>query len=352
MPHKIDNAFKRRYEILPQMQIYAGMRPTWVPHLMYNYQPNLRSDVCNTDEHGLRFTHRNGSALDFSKFMELSEPKGLLCGSGAAFGVGASSDSKTISSMLNQDSQTAWFNFAGPPHTSTQELFRFQLFLPKVDQVVLFTGLNNLAIHTSSPFFSDIYGSIFLQSSFQLLNQAGTGIELMKYGLRRLPSRAARLWNRFLPFRSNLVKPETTAIDFATRYQQSLSILGRDLDIWASLRDRLGFSLLFILQPRAPWMNKTLSSEEEELQEIYSTVAIGANRWGDTWKRLEEPLNHAYPSYRNDTKQICEERGINWADANELLPKEGWLFCDYANLTDQGQKLSAEIIRANCQNRD
>ena len=92
MTKTIDNAFKRRYEILPQMQTYAGMRPTWVPHLMYNYQPNLRSDVCNTDEHGLRFTHRNGTTLDFFSFMELSEPKGLLCGSGAAFGVGASSD--------------------------------------------------------------------------------------------------------------------------------------------------------------------------------------------------------------------------------------------------------------------
>jgi len=339
----IDQAFKRRYEILPQMQTYAGMRPSWVPHLMYNYQPNLRSEVCNTDEHGFRFTHRNDAVLDYSSFLDLSGPKGLLCGSGAAFGVGATADSETIASKLNQNSDTAWFNFAGPPHTSTSELLKFQLFLPKVERVVLFTGLNNLALHTSSPLFSEVYGSIFLQSSFQLLNQAGTSSEFLRYALRRLPGRMSRVWKRFLPSRkttSSLVE----APDFQTRYQQSLAILRRDLDVWASLRDRLGFSLLFVLQPRTAWMGKKLSKEEQELQDIYSTVALGPSRWGAAWQNLEGPLNNIYPTYRDDTNQLCRERDIQWADANQLLPKDGWLFCDYANMTDRGQELSAELI--------
>ena len=347
MSKTIDQAFKRRYEILPQMQTYAAMRPSWVPHLMYNYQPNLRSGVCNTDEHGFRFTHRNGSVLDYSSFVELPGPKGLLCGSGAAFGVGATADSETIASKLNQASDMTWFNFAGPPLTSTQELLRFQLFLPKVERVVLFTGLNNLALHTSSPMFSEVYGSIFLQHSFQLLNQVSNSADFLKYALRRLPGRMSRVWKRFLPSRP-ASSNQSEAPDFQTRYQQSLAILKRDLDVWASLRDRLGFSLLFVLQPRTAWMEKTLSQEEQELQEIYSTVALGPSRWGAAWANLEGPLNGIYPTYRDDTNQLCREREIQWADANQLLPKGGWLFCDYANMTDRGQELSAELILA-CQ---
>ena len=91
-------------------------------------------------------------------------------------------------------------------------------------------------------------------------------------------------------------------------------------------------------------MEKTLSEEEQELQNIYNTVALGESRWGPTWQNLEGPLNDIYPYYRDATYQICQEMGIQWADANQLLPQDGWLFCDYANLTDLGQELSAELI--------
>ena len=154
---------KRRYELIPQMRAYEKMKVVWVPHLMNLYQPNYRSAVCNTDENGFRYTFKNASHLSYADFQREPGPKGLLCGGSTAFGVGATQDSCTIASYLNRDPNMTWFNFSGMGQTSTQELMRYGLFGPKVDQVVLFTGVNNLLIHTLSAFFSEVYGAFSLK---------------------------------------------------------------------------------------------------------------------------------------------------------------------------------------------
>ena len=99
-----------------------------------------------------------------------------------------------------------------------------------------------------------------------------------------------------------------------------------------------------MLQPILTWMDKNLSPEEEELLDIMDQV--GWRRWGGQVRAL----NDSYTRYREDTRRLCEERGILWSDFNELLPREGWLFCDRTHLTDRGQELAAEIISSLIEN--
>ena len=335
----------RRYELIPQMQAYDQLRSSWVPHLMYVNEPDFRSDVCNTDEHGFRLTHKNDEVLDFQKFQQTTGRKAVLCGASTVFGTGATSDSATMPSVLNRDSDTTWFNFGGMAHTSTQELLMYLLFRPKSECVVLFSGINNLAIHAWSPYFSEVYGSIFNQSLFQILNRIDGHGQYLKYLSTRLLDRFVRRLRGLVPFipqDSDMV----LSADLDMRYQSSIEILARDLDVWVMLRDQLGFSLTFVLQPISVWMSKNLCPQEQEL--IGQLDESGRRQWGESGGELQRYMSDSYPRYRSDTQQLCERRGIKWVDCNQMLPDEGWLFVDRTHLTDYGQELAAEVIKSEC----
>ena len=333
----------RRYELIPQARVYDDLRFQWVPHLMYTNPQSYRSDVCNTDEHGFRLTYKGGLALDFDGFQQAAGPKALLCGASTVFGVGASSDAATIASVLNRDCAETWFNFGALAHTSTQELLMYLLFRPKADRVVILSGINNLTIHTWSPFYSSVYGSIFGQSLFQILNRIGSHREYLQYLSSRVLDQVKQRLRRALPF-SSPVAAAGAAIDQEERYRSSLAILSRDLDTWAVLRDQLGFSLTFILQPISVWMNKNHSPEEEEL--IGQLDAAGRRQWGEAGSPIQKYLTDVYPRYRDDVQRICQTREIQWMDINHEMPKDGWLFCDRTHLTDKGQEIAAGIIKS------
>jgi len=281
--------------------------------------------------------------LDFWKFQEVSGAKALLCGGSTVFGVGATSDASTIPSVLNRDSDMTWFNFGGMGHTSTQELLMYLMFRPESDHVVILSGINNLTIHLASPHFSDVYGSIFSQSLFQILNRIGSHRQYLQYLSGRVLD---RLISKFRPNGAPDSKGANTAstLDLDQRYQSSLKITARDLDVWAMLRDQLGFTLTFVLQPISVWMSKSLSPEEAEL--IGQLDVAGRRQWGESGDPVLQYLSDAYPRYRSDLQGICETRGIKWADCNTMLPDEGWIFCDRTHLTDHGNELVSAAIQS------
>ena len=332
----------RRYKLIPQARAYDEMRLRWVPHLMYTNPANYQSDICNTDEHGFRLTHKGSEVLDFKAFQQAAGPKALLCGGSTVFGVGAAGDLATMASVLNRDCSDTWFNFGAMAHTSTQELMMYLLFRPMANRVVIMSGINNLMIHTWSPYYSSVYGSIFGQSIFQILNRIGSHREYLQYLSSRVINRVKQKLERALPFSSPVSERAGGDIDLDERYRSSLAILSRDLDTWAMLRDQLGFSLTFILQPISVWMDKNQSPEEEEL--IGQLDAVGRRQWGEDGSPVQKFLTGIYPKYRDDVQRICQTREINWADCNREMPKDGWLFCDRTHLTDEGQRLAAGII--------
>lgn len=100
---------RRRYDLLPQMLHYDTHSLNWMPYVMYTNNPRIRSAVCNTDERGFRFTWFDGDWIDYEAFQKIDRRKALICGGSTVFGVGATNDGQTLSSLLNQQSDTVWW---------------------------------------------------------------------------------------------------------------------------------------------------------------------------------------------------------------------------------------------------
>ena len=83
---------EQRLQRTPPTIGYTRIKLGWVPHRMYNYEPNFHSDACNTDEHGFRYTYKNGQPLSVATCTERDGPKAVRCGGSSAFGTGARSD--------------------------------------------------------------------------------------------------------------------------------------------------------------------------------------------------------------------------------------------------------------------
>lgn len=340
MNKKTKRVLKRRNELLPFMGDYVSLQQKWRPHVMYQEEPNFVSLTCNTDSNGYRLVNHNNHALDYDSFKNMQGGKGLICGGSTAFGVGASSDSTTITSRLNTRSNITWFGMAGRAHNSTQELIGYMLHLTPVDHIALFTGINNLTIHTSSYYFSPIYGSIFSQRLFDRLNHGDSTGVLISDLLTRIKRRIKRGFNPKAALVSTN-EPLETLDSFESRYRNSISILRRDLEIWCALREKMGFQLNFFLQPISFWISRNFTKEELELFEIYEYCAPG---WMGEWTTLQRHLTSYYDKYQADTSLLCQSLGIPWTDCNVSFPKHGWLFCDYAHLTDEGQDAAADIV--------
>ena len=119
-----------RYELAPQLKTYDNIGIEWVPHLMFTQTTNFRSEIVNTDCCGLRFNEKpnlNQSILD----EKITGKKSVLIGGSTAFGVGSSSDQKTISSLLSNSPDHHFYNLGcrafmylacAPPYSAPQPL--------------------------------------------------------------------------------------------------------------------------------------------------------------------------------------------------------------------------------------
>jgi hypothetical protein len=319
----------RRYALVPQMRDYDRMATEWTPYVMGMNQRNFRSAACTTDRFGLRTTWNNGQALDYDAFRSTRGRKGLVCGGSSLFGVGASSDAQTVPSLLNDHSETTWFNFGARAHNSTQELLLFLQHAPEVDEVVMVSGINTLVTHALStdavppaaPFFEDF--------RFFELNHANSRRERL---IRALPSRFQPLFRRRPP------PAQPPAEQLKASYDSVIATTRRDLRSWQALSAQRGFSLTFVLQPYAYWMDKKLTVEEDE---IFAGLIMER---GTQMQELYEGIGDLHERYAGDLRDACEATAIAFFDSNEMLPRDGWLFSDRVHLTDGGNRALAAAI--------
>ena len=321
----------RRYELVPQLRDYERLPSEWVPYLMRRTRGGVRSACCNTDAHGFRLTRTvEGRLIDYDQFRELPAPKGLLVGGSLAFGVGASSDSTTLASLLNQLTPLTWCNFGCRTFNATQEALLGLLYRSDAQEIALVSGLNNLITHPLSGYFVPGLGSFCEDYRFH------QGMRLQERPLSIFAMSGQWLRRRM----DHLVPRTPDALDNPDSYQRLLEVVARDMDLWCLIRDSRHCRVSYFLQPCALWVRKTLSPEEAEL------FAILDRAGGRPWKALMHFLRNCYPRYRDDLRSLCEERDIPFEDLNAACPMQGWLFCDRAHLTDEGSRIFASRIAA------
>ncbi len=320
-------AVEQRNLIVPQMRDYdeLGMNQEWVPHLMYFHPRNVALKSVSTDESGIRKTF--GARTD--------SPTALLVGGSSVFGIGATSDSTTIPSLLNSSTSYNWLNLGGRAFNSTQEVILVHLAnIKKINgPIIVMSGINNLVRSLMPGSFSPMYGAFFQQGLFeQQMKSAAVGNRALtrqliaglrqKFGITKKTVTTAQ---------SNSSKTES--------YASMLKVFERDCEYLQMLAKKNNTTVTFVMQPFIPWLNKSLTPQEINLFALLDQEA-------ESFSRVLLELEQCKDEYRHDIERICERVGMRFFDLNSAseLKRPNWLFVDRAHFTDEGNDTVAKLL--------
>jgi len=322
-------AVERRNLIVPQMRDYdeLGMRQEWVPHLMYFHPRNVALKSVTTDEFGFRNT--TGA--------KPGAPTALLVGGSSVFGIGATGDAMTIPSLLNTATKYNWLNFGGRAFNSTQEAILVHLSNTKKIEgpIVVMSGVNNLTRSLMSGSFSKMFGAFFHQGLFESqMRSAAVGNRALARQL------IAGLRERFgfgkKQHSQDALNPSHSK---TASYDAMLTVFERDCEYFQMLAQHNSTSASFVMQPFAPWIQKSLTTQETELFKLLDQEAEG-------FSRVLSELAERKQQYTQDLQAICARTGMKFVDLNTAseLQKPEWLFVDRVHLTDAGYSVVAKLL--------
>jgi hypothetical protein len=321
------DAVARRNVIVPQMRDYdeLGMNQEWVPHLMYFHPRNASLMSVSTDEYGFRKT--SGAKND--------SPTALLVGGSSVFGIGATSDSKTIPSLLNAATRYNWLNFGGRAFNSTQEVILLHLAnIKKIDgPIIVMSGINNLTRSLMAGSVSPMYGAFFQQGLFEHQMRSS------EVGIRELSQKLfVQICIKFGLNKKTLTTAQSRQSK-AESYASMLKVFERDCEYLQMLAKKNNTTATFVLQPFIPWLNKSLTPEEINLFALLDQEAEG-------FSQVLRELEQSKEGYRRDIEITCEKTGLSFLDLNSAseLNRPDWLFVDRAHFTDEGNDTVAKLL--------
>jgi hypothetical protein len=307
----------------------------YLPYLMYFNRPNFRSAVINTDQFGFRISHgSNGSASVGGD--RLDEPVRLLVGGSGVLGYGATSDATTLASRLwtKHAPSRPWLTVGAPYFNSTQELMLFTLYrhlLPPVEEIVIFSGFNNLVM-------AQLTGLQLLgQGPFFFCNEYFEKMQELRKRYAK-PVRGPR-WRSGPKQAAEPARPPTSMTEAA------VDLTMRHLDTWLVLAAATGARVSYVLQPLATWLRKEPAPQEKLLFEEFDQFSeFGA--WEERYGEVGSIATGA--AYAAALGAACDGRGIPFVDMNARLTAAvdptDWLFVDRGHCTDEGYDVSAALL--------
>lgn len=329
----------RRAELTPQMLEYDDFddrgETRWLPFLMYFHRTNYRSAVINTDHRGFRYSHGRDERASAGEPVRHG-PVRLLVGSSTTFGIGATTDAATMASRLwSEHAPSApWLNFAGRSFSSTQEVLLFLLYrhlLPEVEEIVFFSGLNDLATSRLPAWQRGDHGAFF--NCGEYFEQ----MEKLRAGHRKAQSGRVRRGNR----RPAPGEDENTAVlPLPERIANAVELTARHLESWRLLAP--GARISYVLQPLATWIREQPAAEERLLFDELDAISNFWQLYGDI---ATEEAGRAYSA---TMRTACEKQEVRFVDISPALAgvagARDWLFVDRAHFTDRGADLAARIL--------
>ncbi len=346
--------------LTPQMHEYDRVGVSFHPYIMFFQEKSYKSDVVNTDSNGFRFTNFNEKKFASDSLACVDEVS-LVIGGSTAFGVGATSDRQTISSILSQKTNILHLNLGGRAFNSTQELILFKWLIsqkPKIKDVTIVSGANDLYLSTiktnsfmPGQFFGMQYEASMTKGMLSpkrkllklLLSKWApndinwTNMDIKTIITSSLKSMIDSSTNRTLP-RPNSYSERIFSVKSATSYLDS------SLCFWSALSTFLDFRLTYVLQPFASWCKKQYTHEEKSL---FAYLNASEQDPGGVLKQMLDIEN--YSEFTQGISLICDKYKINYLDSNAILAGRAessneWLYVDRIHLTDLGYKVLANII--------
>lgn len=350
------------YKYHPQMALYdtLGSKTIFSPYLMFRSPKNFKSDVVNTDLNSFRLSGSDGKlrldSLDSSNIVN------VLTGASTAFGVGATSDKSTISAYLSNLTRDDWVNFAGRAYSSSQEFISFAYhrdFVKSIDNIVIFSGINDLYLYFATKYFNQQFGSLFMASNF--MNNMNRDLRPRTLVTRPIINKLLKLMygeNDFnlvsnkdainLLFRRtpiNKVLQHLSQYDTINTHNQNpseiIDVFKRNISNWKIMADYYNAKITFILQPFANWLDdQTLTSNEKEVFELLDRLG------GENGKIIFDKMNGLHNWYSKELNKACNEKKINYFDSNLIFNGNHGkdIFVDRVHLTDYGNKILSNFI--------
>lgn len=356
MKINLNQTINQRKILTPQMQTYDNLGIKWHPYIMFFQRPNFKSRIVNTDEFGFRFNQVKGNR--YSPLSDLKKTKkevSFIVGNSTVFGVGATNDSNTISSIISKETSEKFLNFGCRAYVSSQELILFNQISPrfkKIKNVIIFSGLNDLYLSFLRNNASEL-GPFFFSSQFS----KGMNNELISKERKLLKYLLSPIYKDNFDYEKfsfkNLMKDifsyqKKEPSSFDTRNDSfdvlyTISQLKKNLLIWKKLSESYPFNLIFILQPTLDWMSKPASKEEKKIIEY-------GDKQEDKMRVRDIMSKDIYRDYSFALKKLCKSLDITFFDANLDLKKsfkqDDWIFVDRGgHMTDLGYANVGKYIK-------
>ncbi|MFF8715221.1 SGNH/GDSL hydrolase family protein [Streptomyces sp. NPDC015184] len=308
----------------------------WMPYLMYFHPAGHSSEVVNTDRLGFRISHGADDRASAGGNVP-SGPVRLLVGSSTVFGIGATNDGATLSSRLwsKHAPSRPWLNFAGRSYNSTQELLLFTLYrhlLPAVDEIVIFSGFNDLGLARLPEDMRGDHGAFF---------NCGDFFSRMDGPQERRRQEKSR--GRFGRGRSTAPAARPAAVpDLSEQISSAAELTLRHLDTWRLFAEGMGARLTYVLQPLATWVREQPAPQEAALFAELDRISDFGTTYG------EIAAMESGRRYAESLRGGCAELGVRFLDISPVLADAAsardWLFVDRIHFTDEGHELVAEIL--------
>ncbi|MEV6843677.1 Inducer of phenazine A [Actinoplanes sp. NPDC051411] len=296
----------------------------WLPYLMYFHPREHRSPVVNTDGYGFRYAYAGDRRISAGDLAGADRVR-VLAGSSTVFGIGAGRDEATLASRLNAYDERGgpWLNFGGRSFNSTQEFQLYALYshlLPRVEEIVLFSGFNNLGLARLPETVRGDHGAFFMCNQF----------------FDALGATSARGRRRTRRREDDAPTPLEVQLDYA------VDLTGRHLRLWKALADQGGSRLTYVLQPLANWVRSEPCPQESEVFAELDTFGDFGAAYGDI---LTPEVQKEYAAR---VGQEAARLGVPFIDLTPALASwiapDDWIFVDRIHFTDHGHDVVARNL--------
>src|SRR2546423_276014 len=334
-----------REVLTPQMMQYDDFddrgSTRYLPYLMFANKANYTSSVLNTDRYGFRFSHGpNGRASVDSDVAK--GPVRLFAGSSAAFGVGATSDTTTIPSYLwsRYAPSTPWLNFGGRSFNSTQEVVQMLLYrhlVPQIQEIVLFSGLNNLLLSRLPSWQQGDHGAFFYCDEYY---------EFMDELRARHRKAGRRLWSRDRAREAPERAEEEQLPPTPQLIARAADLAARHLQGWRQLTAGTDARITYVLSPVATWVRDEPAEQEALIFKELDRLAVLGVSLEELFGDGTSPATGR--QYAEALRVECEKQDVRFIDLAPELAKvtttEDWLFVDRGHFTDHGHAVISELL--------